>query len=303
MQVTKPLNVTKQYIYDAYLKVKSNKGSGCIDYISLSMFHKDYKNHLFTLWNSMYLGNYMPTDVKFIGIPQNGKLRILSIDAINDLIYQTVVKKLLELELKSSFRCRRRKLILDTVPRAGVSYMKYGWIIDLNVQEFCSSIPHNLLLRALEEYCSNKWILLYIQRWLLANFNFGEETIPQSRGIPRDSVIGPVLSNLYLRYSIEKWLSSEYSLCPFETFTDATIIHFKTESEGLKVMIKLQKRLAKYGLELTQLKKKLVYDKHIHMFSDYSNIRLDFLDYNYKSRNSMNGFISVWFINNILAAK
>jgi retron-type reverse transcriptase len=50
----------------AYQKVKSNRGSAGVDEVSMSEFDKDYRNHLYKLWNKMSSGSYMPPPVKLV---------------------------------------------------------------------------------------------------------------------------------------------------------------------------------------------------------------------------------------------
>ena len=57
MSGIKPFSIRKQLVYDAYLKVLSNKGSGGVDGISLSEFDKDYKNHLYKFRGGELAGN------------------------------------------------------------------------------------------------------------------------------------------------------------------------------------------------------------------------------------------------------
>jgi RNA-directed DNA polymerase len=104
MRGTKPFSISKQWVYDAYLKVLSNKGSGGVDGIGLKEFDMDYKNHLYKLWNKMSSGSYIPPPVKLMEIPKKGGgLRPLGIPTIADRIGQTVVKELLEPVLEPLF--------------------------------------------------------------------------------------------------------------------------------------------------------------------------------------------------------
>jgi len=124
MSGTKPFSISKQSVYDAYLKVLSNKGSGGVDGISLKEFDKDYKNHLYKLWNKMSSGSYIPPPVKLMEIPKKGGgLRPLGIPTIADRIGQTVVKELLEPVLEplfheDSYGYRKGKSALDAVAKA-----------------------------------------------------------------------------------------------------------------------------------------------------------------------------------------
>lgn len=80
MSETKPFSISRQRVYDAYLKVRSNRGSGGVDGISLKKFDEDYKNYLYKLWNQMSSGSYIPPPVKLMEIPKkDGGIRPLGI--------------------------------------------------------------------------------------------------------------------------------------------------------------------------------------------------------------------------------
>lgn len=85
MKETKPFSITRQSVYDAYLKVLSNRGSGGVDGVSLSMFQKDYRNYLYKLWNQMSSGSYMPPPVRLKEIAKKGGgFRPLGIPTVSD---------------------------------------------------------------------------------------------------------------------------------------------------------------------------------------------------------------------------
>lgn len=69
------------------------------------------------------------------------------------------------------------------------------------------SIPHDKLLKLLEFYCKEKWVSLYIGRWLQASVlhEDGSQTQPKS-GKPQGGVISPLLANLYLHVVFDGWI-------------------------------------------------------------------------------------------------
>ncbi len=92
MNEAKPFEIDRRLIYEAYKKVKSNRGSGEIDGVSMEDFDKDLSNNLYRLWNPMSSGSYMPKSVKLVEIPKpNGGKRPLGIPTISDRIAQMAV--------------------------------------------------------------------------------------------------------------------------------------------------------------------------------------------------------------------
>ncbi|HEX9511873.1 MAG TPA: group II intron reverse transcriptase/maturase [Puia sp.] len=304
MSETKPFSISKRWVFEAYRKVRSNRGSGGVDGIGLTAFDKDYKNHLYKLWNQMSSGSYIPPPVKLMEIPKKGGgLRPLGIPTIADRIGQTVVKELLEPVLEplfheDSYGYRLGKSAVDAIAKARERCWKQAWVIDLDIKGFFDNIPHDLLMKAVRKHCDCKWMLLYIERWLVAPLQVEDGTIvARTKGVPQGSVIGPILANLYLHYCMDKWLVKEHPHCPFERYADDAIIHCRTEKEGLLVMKALEERLGQCGLQMHPLKTKLVYCKDSNRVRPYPNISFDFLGYTFKPRMAQNSIRGEWFTN------
>jgi retron-type reverse transcriptase len=75
---TKPFNIDKKLVYDAYKAVKANAGAAGVDGQSLEMFDKDLMRNLYKIWNRMSSGSYFPPPVRAVPIPKKtGGQRIL----------------------------------------------------------------------------------------------------------------------------------------------------------------------------------------------------------------------------------
>ena len=57
---TKPFNIDKKSVYDAYKAVRANAGAAGVDGQSLEMFDKDLMRNLYKIWNRMSSGSYFP---------------------------------------------------------------------------------------------------------------------------------------------------------------------------------------------------------------------------------------------------
>jgi len=107
-----------------YKRVKANKGAGGIDGVDFEDFEKDLKNSMYKLWNRMPSGSYFPKAVRGVEIPKkNGKVRLLGIPTIKDIIAQMVVRnrfepKVEEIFLEDSFGYSPCKSALDAVEKA-----------------------------------------------------------------------------------------------------------------------------------------------------------------------------------------
>ncbi len=101
MSETKSLPISKHMVWQAYLKVKANKGSAGIDQVTLTAYEANLSNNLYKLWNRLASGSYFPPRIKEVAIPKKGgKLRKLGIPTISDGIAQMVIKDHLEPRLE-----------------------------------------------------------------------------------------------------------------------------------------------------------------------------------------------------------
>ncbi|MGW1453751.1 hypothetical protein DET49_1141 [Salegentibacter sp. 24] len=63
-------------IWQAYKRVRANKGSAGIDAVNIEQFDENLSKNLYKLWNRMASGSYFPPAVKEVEIPKkDGKVR------------------------------------------------------------------------------------------------------------------------------------------------------------------------------------------------------------------------------------
>jgi RNA-directed DNA polymerase len=150
----------------------------------------------------------------------------LTVPTVSDRIAQGVVKGYLEPELEKHFHCdsygyRPGKSALQAVGTARERCWRYAWVLDLDVRAFFDSVSHQLLLRAVRKHTDCCWVLLYIERWLKAPVQMADGTVQaRGRGTPQGSVISPLLANLFLHYTFDRWMAKHHPSIPFERFAD-----------------------------------------------------------------------------------
>ena len=89
----KSFEIPKQLVWEAYKRVKANKGAAGVDGQSIEDFEEDLRNNLYKIWNRMSSGTYFPPPVRAVEIPKphGGGTRILGVPTVADRIAQTVV--------------------------------------------------------------------------------------------------------------------------------------------------------------------------------------------------------------------
>lgn len=295
MRKTKPFTISRHLVWEAYKRVKANKGSAGVDDESIADFEAHLKDNLYKLWNRLSSGSYFPPPVKQVMIPKrSGGQRPLGIPTVSDRIAQMVVKLKLEPEVEPHFHpdCygyRPGKSALDAIGVTRKRCWRYNWLIDLDIQSFFDNLDHDLLFKALHRHTTCKWVLLYIGRWLKAPV-LNTEGVLESRtkGSPQGSVISPLLSNLYLHYTLDEWLRRNYPHNPFARYADDSVVHCRTEQEAVKLKEAIGRRLETCGLTLHPEKTKIVYCKDDDRKGNYPNEKFDFLGYTFRSRKSRN---------------
>src|SRR2546429_102043 len=129
----KPFTISKRAVWEAYEKVKANKGAPGVDTVSIEDFEKDLKKNLYKIWNRMSSGTYFPPAVKAVEIPKPGGTRILGVPTVADRIAQTVVALTLEARTEAifhddSFGYRPRKSALQAVEQCRQRCWKKDWV-------------------------------------------------------------------------------------------------------------------------------------------------------------------------------
>lgn len=153
---TKTYVISKFVVWEAYKRVKANKGSSGIDGESLEGFEKNLKGNLYKLWNRMSSGSYLPPPVKLLEInKKDGGKRPLGIPTVTDRIAQMVVKMTLEPELEpifhpDSYGYRPGKSAIEAVGKTRERCWRYNWVIDLDIKGFFDNLNHDLLRLALQ---------------------------------------------------------------------------------------------------------------------------------------------------------
>jgi len=172
----KPFDISKQEVWDAWRKVKANKGAPGVDEQSIEDFEADLKNNLYKVWNRMSSGSYFPPPVKAVEIPKahGTGTRILGVPTIADRVAQTVAAARLEKAVEPKFHndsygYRPGRSQLDAVGKCRERCWKHDWVIDLDIQKFFDSVPWDRIVKAVEANTTDAWVILYVKRFVNMN--------------------------------------------------------------------------------------------------------------------------------------
>lgn len=296
MEETKSHPISKWMVWTAYQKVRENDGGAGIDNVSILKFDTDRKANLYKLWNRLSSGSYFPPSVKEVEIPKpQGGVRKLGIPTVSDRIAQQVVKEHLEVIVDpifdaSSYGYRPNKSAHQAVEACMQNCWKASWVIDLDIKGFFDNISHELMMKAVSKHTNEKWVLMYVERWLKANVITKKGEFKRGKGTPQGGVISPLLSNLYLHYTFDKWMRINYPLVSFERYADDIVVHCVTKSQAESLLVSIKKRLEECCLEVHPEKTKIVYCKKINGNEAQEIASFDFLGFTFKPRCTRNKF-------------
>ena len=292
---SKPFLISKHSVLEAWKRVKANQGAAGIDEESIQDFERKLKDNLYRIWNRMSSGSYLPPPVKTVAIPKTGGgERKLGIPTVADRVAQMVVKMHLEPKVEplfhpDSYGYRPFKSAHDAVGQARKRCWKYDWVLDLDIKGFFDNIPHELLMRAVRKHAPEKWVVLYVERWLKAPAqNEQGQLTTREKGTPQGGVASPLLANLFLHYGFDAWMARKYPSIPFERYADDAIVHCRTKKEAESLREAIILRMAECGLELNLQKTKIVYCQDADRRGTHEHEKFTFLGYEFRPRRARN---------------
>ena len=288
----KSFEIPKRLVFEAWKKVRANDGAPGVDRVSITEFESRVGDSLYKLWNRMSAGSYMPSPVRAVEIPKDHGtgVRVLGVPTTADRVAQTAVAMLLEEKLEpifhpDSYGYRPGRSAHDALAVTRRRCWEKDWVLDLDIRFFFDSVPHDLLLQAIAHHTRERWVLLYIERWLKAPMRMPDGTLlAREKGTPQGSPISPLLANLFLTYAFDRWMTREHPGCPFERYADDSVVHCATEKQARRLWVEIAKRLKTVGLELHPDKTKVVYCKDTNRRGEAKHTSFDFLGYTFRGR-------------------
>ena len=80
----KLFEIDKRLVYEAWEKVRANKGAPGVDAVNVGLFGSQLKDNLYKLWNRMSSGSYFPGPVRGVEIPKDhgAGVRLLGVPTV-----------------------------------------------------------------------------------------------------------------------------------------------------------------------------------------------------------------------------
>jgi RNA-directed DNA polymerase len=290
----KPFGVTGYEVWEAWQQVRANKGAPGVDGQSIAAFEERLEDNLYRVWNRMSSGTWFPPPVRAVEIPKAGGTRTLGVPTVADRVAQTVAASRIGVVTegffhRDSYGYRPGRGMHDALAVTRKRCWDYDWVVDLDVEKFFDSVPHDLVVRSVEGLGLPPWVLLYVKRWLAAPAMMPDgEVRARDKGTPQGSAVSPVIANLFLHWAFDAWMDREFPDCPFERFADDAVIHCKSQARARQVLAALEQRMGEAGLRLHPEKTQIVYCKDSNRRGPWDGpVSFDFLGYAFRPRDTM----------------
>ena len=289
---TKEHPITKKMILEAFRLVKANKGAAGTDGQSIEQFESQLKSNVYKLWNRMTSGSYFPKPVREVKIPKkSGGFRNLGIPSVSDRVAQQVVKTYLEPKVDPTFHAdsygyRPGKNAHMAIQSAQNRCGRIGWVLDIDIAKFFDTIDHELMMKGVRHYTKEKWVLMYIERWLKAAVKRQDGSIEQrTKGTPQGGVASGLLANIFLHFVFDKWMEKNHPNIRFERYSDDIVVHCISEKQALFLRSKIAERFKECKLEISEQKTKIVFCRNErHRGISYPQTSFNFVSYTFKPR-------------------
>jgi group II intron reverse transcriptase/maturase len=292
--MSRTINIPKEAVFLSWKMVKANRGSYGIDRQSIKDFESDLSPHLYRIWNRLCSGSYFPPGVKGVDIPKRSGTRRLGVPTVADRVAQGTIKVMFENRLESvfdedSYGYRPGRSCHDAVAVTRRRCWQYSWVVEYDIRGLFDNISHDLLMKAVCLHFPEKWVKMYIERWLKAPMVNPDGTVSDRvSGTPQGGVLSPLLSNLFMHYATDLWMRREFPDLPWCRYADDGLVHCLSEKQAKMVRDKLERRLQGVGLELHPEKTCIVYcrDDRRRRSTNWPVTSFEFLGFEFTERSA-----------------
>lgn len=246
-------------LWQAYGKVRKNKGAPGIDGITVEELEEHMKKYYPTLVQKLKEGTYKPQPVRRVPIPKpDGSKRYLGIPSVLDRVVQQAILQVINPIIDpcfsdNSFGFRKGKSAHQAIQKAEEYYEEgYRIVVDCDLKSYFDTIHHQKLRAYLEEFIQDKVVLTLIWKFLRSGILDKDIYIEAVKGAPQGGPLSPLLANIYLN-QLDRELERRGH--KFIRYADDFVIYVKSKRAGERVMESVTQYIEK-DLRLTVNQKK-----------------------------------------------
>lgn len=255
----------RDVLWRAWWQVQRNGGAPGIDQTSIADV-EDYGviRLLDELEAELATGSYRPLPARRVYIPKPGQRerRPLSIPAVRDRIVQAAVKIVLEPVFEAdmlpcSYGFRPKRSAHDALQvLIEESYGGKRWIVETDIANCFTAIPHDGLMSAVSERICDRKVLRLLRAFLRAGVMEDGTVRREVAGTPQGGVISPLLCNVYLSRLDRAWRPAYGCLV---RYADDLVAVCRNRGQAQAALAKLTELLGGLGLEPKASKTRIVH--------------------------------------------
>src|SRR6202051_4738648 len=230
----------RENCWQAYKRVKANKGSPGIDGMKVGDLSGYLKQHWPSIREQLLSGTYKPQPVRRVEIPKpDGGVRKLGIPTVLDRLIQQAVMQVLQRRWdptfsEGSYGFRPGRSAQQAAAQAQ-KYIAEGhrWCVDLDLEKFFDRVNHDKLMGRIAKRVGDKRLLKLIRAFLNSGVMENGLVSPSAEGTPQGGPLSPLLSNLVLD-ELDQELERRGHR--FVRYADDCNIYVRSERAGQRVM-------------------------------------------------------------------
>ena len=198
--------ISRDNMNAAYFKIKSNRGAGGVDKMSVDELLPYLREHRLSLLQQIRDGKYKPNPVRRVEIPkeERGKTRKLEIPTVVDRVIQQAIAQILTpiyepqfSEASFGFRPKRGAHdALKTCQR--YTDEGYVYVVDMDLEKFFDTVCQSKLIEILSRSIKDGRVISLIHKYLNAGVIRQGVFERSEQGVPQGGPLSPLLSNVML---------------------------------------------------------------------------------------------------------
>ena len=198
--------LSRDNMNEAYRKVKSNRGTGGVDKMSVDELLPYLREHRLELLRQIKDGKYKPSPVRRVEIPkeEKGKVRKLGIPTVVDRMIQQAIAQVLtpiyEPQFsESSFGFRPKRGAHDALKQCQrYANEGYLYVVDMDLEKFFDTVCQSKLIEVVSRSIKDGKVISLIHKYLNAGIVRQGIFERSEQGVPQGGPLSPLLSNIML---------------------------------------------------------------------------------------------------------
>ena len=191
---------------NAYKKVKSNKGAGGVDGMSVDELLLFLRNNQVQLIQQLKDGKYKPNPVRRVEIPKEtkGEFRKLGVPTVVDRVFQQAITQVLspiyeEQFSENSYGFRLKRDAHDALKQCQQNVNDgYAYVVDMDLEKFFDTICQSKLIEVISRTIGDGRVISLIHKYLTAGVISKGVFEKTETGMPQGGPLSPLLSNIML---------------------------------------------------------------------------------------------------------